>query len=1060
MPEISAKMTLDTSMYINAIKQSIQYTDNFRKTVEEAKQSINLISMTKVQVKIEVNINKTLENIAETKKQLDGIKKNVKSQILIEAPLNTISETKKQLNEIKKNIQIMIAAKDSASNSIKNIGKEVKSLVSRPFQVVFKAKDEVSKVIKSITDKVNSLKDLADKIGKNTIGVAAESEQEEVVMKHVIGNNNQMSSSQDTQKMTNDYIAQLKSQINAAPFLPSEFMSAGRKALNITNGNTKEGMDLVKLSENMAALNPGKSLMDAMNALSDLKKGETKSMEGFGVNISQNDISKSGGIDNYFKTQINDKGSLGKAFAGGASNQSKTALGQWNIVKNNLKSMEESIGEAFLPAISKVLMPINNSLDKISKSKAFANLKKDLMDFADAGANKVVKFLDDLGKNPEQLNKYKNSFKQLAKDIQAGWKEAKQFIKAMGDIIKGLIPIVSFAASHANLFIGIFGGTKGIQAGAAIFKTVDKLKTEFPILGVAIGKFSGGAVKALSAVGKIFVDNPWGVAIGLIVLAVVGLYEAWTKNWGGCKDFVEKIIKDVEDDWNAWKNEWTKLKEFFKDPITATIKSVQEGTAVTLPKETKQDNRAIPRGLAVDSGNVKYKALGTNYFEGGTTWVGEHGPELLKLPGGSKIISNRESMNIVKPKNNQLPNMSFSSTIASQSKSMIPETNKWGKDIPDNLAKGIKNNTKAVTDAVTFMATKIRELIHFSVPDKGPLSDFDTYSVDMLKNFGTGIKNNTKLVTDPTTNMSTNVKTVYSQLSTESNSYGKQVIQELGSGVQASSNNLIGIVKTLTDKVIQQFKTGFGIHSPSKVMFDMGGFLMQGLVNGMSSKDVSGFIENWIGSITSSAGGAISGNLKMWIATAMALTGAPSDWFGPLSQIIEHESSGNPMDINLWDYNAQHGDPSRGLMQLTGENMADYHLPGMANIYDPVSNIAAGIQYIKSRYGTVYNVPGIRALSEGRSYVGYSNGGIADRASIFGEGQYAEAAIPLKKNSSHSQQLLDIADSYINSDKKETDKKDVKIIINFNGLTIGEEEFFDKAGEHIVKKVRLALNNM
>lgn len=67
VPEISAKMTLDTSMYINAIKQSIQYTDNFRKTVEEAKQSINLISMTKVQVKIEVNINKTLENIAETK---------------------------------------------------------------------------------------------------------------------------------------------------------------------------------------------------------------------------------------------------------------------------------------------------------------------------------------------------------------------------------------------------------------------------------------------------------------------------------------------------------------------------------------------------------------------------------------------------------------------------------------------------------------------------------------------------------------------------------------------------------------------------------------------------------------------------------------------------------------------------------------------------------------------------------------------------------------------------------------------------------------------------------
>ena len=31
------------------------------------------------------------------------------------------------------------------------------------------------------------------------------------------------------------------------------------------------------------------------------------------------------------------------------------------------------------------------------------------------------------------------------------------------------------------------------------------------------------------------------------------------------------------------------------------------------------------------------------YFEGGTTWVGEEGPELVDLPRGSRIYSNRES---------------------------------------------------------------------------------------------------------------------------------------------------------------------------------------------------------------------------------------------------------------------------------------------------------------------------------------------------------------------------------------------------------------------------------
>ena len=39
----------------------------------------------------------------------------------------------------------------------------------------------------------------------------------------------------------------------------------------------------------------------------------------------------------------------------------------------------------------------------------------------------------------------------------------------------------------------------------------------------------------------------------------------------------------------------------------------------------------------------KYNAKGSQYFEGGTTWVGEEGPELVDLPRGSRIYSNRES---------------------------------------------------------------------------------------------------------------------------------------------------------------------------------------------------------------------------------------------------------------------------------------------------------------------------------------------------------------------------------------------------------------------------------
>jgi Transglycosylase SLT domain len=87
--------------------------------------------------------------------------------------------------------------------------------------------------------------------------------------------------------------------------------------------------------------------------------------------------------------------------------------------------------------------------------------------------------------------------------------------------------------------------------------------------------------------------------------------------------------------------------------------------------------------------------------------------------------------------------------------------------------------------------------------------------------------------------------------------------------------------------------------------------------------------------------------------------------------IIEHESSGNPNAINNWDSNAKAGDPSRGLMQVIGTTFNAYKLSGHDNIYNPVDNIIAGVRYALSRYGSIQNVPGVKSVDRGGSYVGY-----------------------------------------------------------------------------------------
>jgi SLT domain-containing protein len=88
-------------------------------------------------------------------------------------------------------------------------------------------------------------------------------------------------------------------------------------------------------------------------------------------------------------------------------------------------------------------------------------------------------------------------------------------------------------------------------------------------------------------------------------------------------------------------------------------------------------------------------------------------------------------------------------------------------------------------------------------------------------------------------------------------------------------------------------------------------------------------------------------------------------------QIIQRESQGNPRAINLHDANARAGHPSKGLMQCVDTTFRAFMLPGHEDIYNPVDNIIAGVRYALSRYGSLANVPGIRAIRAGRQYVGY-----------------------------------------------------------------------------------------
>jgi len=147
--------------------------------------------------------------------------------------------------------------------------------------------------------------------------------------------------------------------------------------------------------------------------------------------------------------------------------------------------------------------------------------------------------------------------------------------------------------------------------------------------------------------------------------------------------------------------------------------------------------------------------------------------------------------------------------------------------------------------------------------------------------------------------------------------------------------------------------------------------LFRDIAGGVGHSIASGVKSLLDKSFATSAGG---GDLGTWIAMALAITGTPPSWGGPLRTLVMRESGGNPNAINLWDSNARAGIPSQGLAQVIPPTFMAYHQAGTSfNILDPVANLAAAINYIKGRYGSIFNVQQANANLPPK---GYDSGGL------------------------------------------------------------------------------------
>ena len=220
--------------------------------------------------------------------------------------------------------------------------------------------------------------------------------------------------------------------------------------------------------------------------------------------------------------------------------------------------------------------------------------------------------------------------------VAAGGKIAGSFVISI--IKAGTQAVITAAKITGHLIVSLVSyAAQGWKTVASIVATTGAWIAQKGVMvaTTAATYAMAGAQKLLNLVMSM---NPIGLVIVLLsglALGLIALYrhsekarEIMDRLWNGimngaqkAKESVGKAVEDIKTFWNS-------LKEFFQHPIQGTVNIVKKGANFVKDK-------------------IGHNAQGTNSWQGGLTWVGEQGPELVNLPKFTRIYSNDKSIKMV-----------------------------------------------------------------------------------------------------------------------------------------------------------------------------------------------------------------------------------------------------------------------------------------------------------------------------------------------------------------------------------------------------------------------------
>lgn len=370
-------------------------------------------------------------------------------------------------------------------------------------------------------------------------------------------------------------------------------------------------------------------------------------------------------------------------------------------------------------------------------------------------------------------------------------------------IAEAILPVIQKIIEWVTAFNNLDEGTKRIivQIGMVIaalgpaliiigkiISAVGSIMTLAPAIGTAITAVKG----AVSGLFAILSANPIGIVIAAIAALVAAFIHFWNTSesfrefwinlwegikqaavtaWNGIKSFLSgawSAIKSVASTawsgiksvvgkaWDGIKTNTSRSIEAIKtnvpkawDKIKTVTSTAWNAIRTNVSSGMSAVNEAVSRGWDVTK-NAVSRALSTMGNNVSESWTATSELVSKVMQGISTGISTVWG-NIVTGVAGAMRNVF--SAVSNGFRSVInfitglpSQAVSWGSDLIGGIIRGIGNAFGGLVNSVRNVANTIRRFLHFSVPDEGPLTDYESWMPDFMKGLAEGIEKSRGLV--------------------------------------------------------------------------------------------------------------------------------------------------------------------------------------------------------------------------------------------------------------------------------------------------------------------------